>query len=69
MSRLFEAFPITDGKGNTRMLHHLDAPSRLRAVKACISLPLLREALTADDLQKAVRTAIERRIRKLERLS
>jgi len=67
MTRLFEAFHVPDFKGGTRMLYYVAADDRLRAVKVCTSVPLLREALAADGLQKTVRLAIERRIRNLER--
>lgn len=67
MTRLFEAFTAPDGQGGTQMLYHLAADDRLRAVKSCTDLEVLREALGASDLQKTVRLAIERRIRKLER--
>jgi len=65
--RLFEAFAIPAPGGGTRMTYHTAADDRLRAVKLCTNLPLLHEALQAEHLQKSVRIAIERRIRKLER--
>lgn len=40
---------------------------RLDEVRRCTSLPMLRQALDATDLQDSVRRAIEARIRRLER--
>lgn len=45
----------------------LDVPGRLDLVRKCTDATLLREALTDAGLQKTVRTAIERRLRALEK--
>ncbi len=45
--------------------YYCDAESRLRAVKDCDDPELLQDALQSQSLQKTVRTAIERRLKKL----
>lgn len=47
--------------------HELSAADRIRRVQACVSSALLLEALDDPTLQTTVRTAIERRLRALER--
>lgn len=51
---------------NGRPTHHADAASRLLRVQR-FTAEQCQAALELDDLQKSVRTAIERRIRKLQR--
>lgn len=54
--------------GQVHQTWHCTADDRLHAVSACTDPALLREALDLEvDMQKTVRLAIERRLRKLER--
>lgn len=46
---------------------HLDVASRLQRVRQCNDIDVLREALARVGLQQTVRTAIESRIRRLQR--
>lgn len=63
-TRLF-ATGIANYRGMATEVH--DTTSRLDRVRDCTDLDVLREALGHPGLQKTVRTAIERRIRRLER--
>lgn len=47
--------------------YHCAADDRLRCVANCTDVATLRAALGAEGLQKSVRDAIERKIRRLER--
>lgn len=53
--------------GQARQMHHCAADDRLRCVARCEDIDQLREALGIEGLQKSVRVAIERRLRKLGR--
>lgn len=53
--------------GKTMRLSVVDAQSRLRRVRDCTDANTLREALAVPGLQKTVRTAIEAKLRKMER--
>ncbi len=60
--------PVYEFDGRHVQTCHCAADDRLRAVAACTEPALLRECLDlAPDMQKTVRAAIERRLRKLER--
>lgn len=54
--------------GGLGLIHtyYMSVEDRLRWVAGCLSTNLLRDALRVDGLQKTVRAAIERRLRKLE---
>ncbi|MCC5811351.1 MAG: hypothetical protein JJU06_13355 [Ectothiorhodospiraceae bacterium] len=58
--------PFRAGEYNGHQTYHIDADSRLSAVRR-FTLEEYRVALELHDLQKTVRTAIERRLRRLER--
>jgi len=68
MASLFASAPITlPGRKNKLRLFVVDAQSRLQRVRDCTDPKALREALDVTGLQKAVRNAIEAKLRKLDR--
>ncbi|MGB3749411.1 MAG: hypothetical protein WA961_14525 [Rhodanobacter sp.] len=67
MSRA-EDHPFYAGSHQGHVFHHLCADDRLRAVRD-FDAARCHAALRLPNLQKTVRTAIERRLRKLEAAS
>ena len=59
------ANPFYSGTYYGRDTYHMSADCRLRALKG-VTLEQCQAALERTDLQKTVRTALERRIRKLQ---
>jgi hypothetical protein len=65
--RLFDQPPFTLGDGTVIRPSACDVNSRIHIVASCTDVTRLRDALDLPGLQSTVRTAIERRIRKLEK--
>jgi hypothetical protein len=65
-ARTEEKHPFFAFSSHGRDFYHCDIASRVDAVKK-FTIEQCRTALELDGLQKSVRTAIERRIRKLEK--
>jgi hypothetical protein len=68
MANLFALAPVTfPGRNNKLTFFVVDADSRLQRVRECTDANALRQALDVPGLQKAVRKAIEAKLRKMDR--